>query len=72
MKNPNNEQMIKSLLKDLSPIEVAILRERIVKVFEMTEQAIAENPESFSNRIVHHSLYTLIANKVTKHIGFNK
>ena len=71
MKNTTNEQMIKALLKDLNTMETAILRERIVKIFEMTEEAIKKNPESFDNIITHHSIYNHVANKVYKHIGFN-
>jgi hypothetical protein len=66
-----NEQMIKALLKDLSTIETAILRERIVKIFEITEEAIKENPDSFRNPIIHYSIYNIIGSKVNKHLGFN-
>lgn len=71
MKHQTNEQMIKALLKDLNTMETAILRERIVKIFEMTEEAIKKNPESFRNPIVHHSIYNHVAEKVNKHMGFN-
>lgn len=71
MKHQTNEQMIKALLKDLTTMETAILRERIVKIFEMTEEAIKENPKSFDNFIIHHSIYNHVAEKVTKHMGFN-
>lgn len=71
MKHQTNEQMIKALLKDLNTMETAILRERIVKIFEMTEEAIKTNPESFRNPIVHYSIYNHVAEKVTKHMGFN-
>ncbi len=71
MKTKTNEQMIKALLKDLNTMETAILRERIVKIFEMTEDAIKENPDSFKNPIIHYSIYNHVADKVTKHMGFN-
>jgi hypothetical protein len=71
MKIKTNDQMIKALLKDLSPIEIAILRERIVKIFEMTEEAIKANPEAFQNPIIPSSFYGIVGDKVNKHLGFN-
>lgn len=40
-----NEQSFKSLLKDLHQVELAILRERILKVMELTILDIEENPK---------------------------
>lgn len=68
-----NETMIKSLLNDLSSIETAILRERIVKIMEITTKSIENEPEEWGkNPIIHPSLYLNIAKKVNEHLGFDK
>ena len=72
MKKPlNNEQMLKALLKDLSPMEIAILRERIVCITDITRRSMEENAKAWQNGIVSPYLYEALCDKVEKHIGFN-
>ena len=68
----NNEQMFKAFLKELHPIEVALLRERISKIMDITRRSIKESPEQWSNPIVHPDAYIGLADKFDKHLGFNK
>lgn len=75
MKKPikTNETMLKALFNDLSGIETALLRERIVKIFEITKKSIEESPEEWAkNPIVHPNAYLRLGEKVTEYIGFNK
>ena len=71
IKLKTNETMVKELLKDLNGFELAILRERIVMVMDITKQSIEKNPSQWTNGIVHPSLYMGVYDKVQKHIGFN-
>jgi hypothetical protein len=66
-----NETMVKELLKDLSGFELAMFRERIVMIMDITKQSIENNPSQWENSIVHPSLYLGLYDKVNKHIGFN-
>jgi hypothetical protein len=62
----------KSLLKDASPIELALLRERVLLIMEMTREDINMNPENWNNPIIHSSQYIRLADLVDKHLGFDK
>jgi hypothetical protein len=66
-----NETMIKDLFKDLNGIELALLRERIVMVMDVTKQSIENDPTQWEKSIIHPSLYMGLYDKVQKHIGFN-
>lgn len=66
-----NETMIKDLIKDLNGIELAILRERIVMIMDITKQSIENEPLQWQNSILHPSLYIDLHSKVNEHIGFN-
>ena len=66
-----NETMVKDLLKELSGFELALLRERIVKIMDTTIESIENNPTQWEKSIVHPSMYQELHKKVTKHIGFN-
>ena len=63
-------QKLKSLINDLDPIEGALVQERIIKIFEMTEHDINENPENWDRCLIAPSLYFKINEKVKKHIGY--
>lgn len=63
--------MLKALLKDLSLMEIAILRERIMCINDLTRKSLKNEPEKWSNGIVSPHLYEALCDKVEKHIGFN-
>jgi hypothetical protein len=67
----NNEEMLKELIKKNSPILNAILRERIVKIMEITKNDIEQNPENWKNPIIDVSIYTDLCKNVNNTIGFN-
>jgi len=69
-KERTNETMIKDLIKDLNPLGLAILRERIVKIAEITKEAVEANPEKWDNPIVDHSYYIYVCDKIFEHCGF--
>jgi hypothetical protein len=67
-----NDKAFKALFKEASPIEIALLRERLVLIMEMTRAEVIKNPENWNNPIVHSSAYLRLADLVDKHIGFDK
>lgn len=71
IKDLTNDQMIKNLLKDdLTGFDFMILRERLVKIAEITLQDIKTAPEKYDNFIFNHTYYVNTMNKVLKHCGF--
>ena len=62
-----NEQALKNLIKDLDPILLALLRERIISICEYT----ATNSEEISNSFLHPRLYVELNDVVQKHLGFD-
>lgn len=58
-----NEQCIMSLLKDLHPIEAALLVDRLIVISKLTREAIAEDPASFKTN------YIGLCDKIDKHLN---
>ena len=67
-----NEKAFKNLFNSLHPVELAILRERVLAIMEMTMDDIKENPETWERGIIHPNLMESLSNKVKEHIGFEK
>ena len=63
-KRITNEQAFKKLIKDLDPILLALLRERILSICEYT----ANNSEEISNLFVNPRLYVELNTVVKKHL----
>ena len=70
-KNKTNEQLLRKLISTNSPMENAILRERIIKVMEMTIEDMKENPDTWRKGFIAESLIVALSNNVNKIIGFN-
>lgn len=66
-----NEKAFSKLLKEASPIQLAILRERVLKVMEITDQSIQDNPDAWNNGFIDVSIYKSLSELVNKHLGFN-
>jgi len=64
-----NEQSFKSLLKDLHQVELAILRERILKIMELTIEDIERNSTNWEKAIVQPNLFINLNEKIQKHLG---
>ena len=67
-----NEQSFKSLLKDLHQVELAILRERILKIMELTIEDIEINPTDWEKEIVQPNIFINLNEKIQKHLGRTK
>ncbi len=66
-----NEKAFSKLLKEASPIQLAILRERVLKVMDITNQSIKDNPDAWNNGFIDVNVYKSVSQLVEKHLGFN-
>jgi len=70
-KNKTNDQMFKSLFKDVEgTMYSALLRERIVMIMDMTITDIKNHPEAWDNPFVHPDMYKELAAIVERNLGF--
>jgi hypothetical protein len=67
-----NEQMFKAFFKDINQFEMALLRERMALMMEITRETIVESPEKWPNGFIDPKFYIQLADKFEKHLGFNK
>lgn len=68
-----NDKAIKALVKALdkqNQLGFALLRERILKIMEMTMESIDENPEAWQNPFVHPDMYRSLNEIVQEHLAF--
>lgn len=66
-KEITNEQAFKNLIKDIDPLFLALLRERILTICEHT----ANNSEDIVNSFIQPRLYVELNEIVQKHLGFD-
>ena len=69
-----NDKAIKALVKalDKQPVQLgfALLRERILKIMEITMESIEENPEAWQNPFIHPDMYKCLNRIVQEHLAF--
>lgn len=68
MKRKTNEQKLRSIMKNLHTIEIALLVERIETMMKLTLQDIEEDPSKWDNFFVSHHAYVNMANKVLEEL----
>jgi hypothetical protein len=70
-----NDKMVKNLVKELAEtphsIGLALLRERLMMMVDMTRESIEQNPTAWANGIFHVGMYEDLCNRIEKHCGFN-
>jgi hypothetical protein len=71
-KNKTNEELLRKLIRTNSPMENALLRERIIKVMELTIEDMGKNPDEWRKGFIAESLIVDLSNNVNKIIGFNR
>ena len=73
-KRKTNKQILTALIKDLdnTPYGIgnALLRERLLKIAEITLQDIENNPKEWNNGFVQSGLFIDLCNRINKHCGF--
>ena len=67
MKNPTNEQRLKSLIKENDTYTNALLVERLLLIIEATAKELQKNPESFNTFVTNAGMYQNLVNNVRKH-----
>ncbi len=68
-----NDKAIKALVKALdkqNQLGFALLRERILKIMEITMESIDENPEAWQNPFIHPNVYKSLNEIVQEHLAF--
>lgn len=68
MARKTNDQKLRSLIKTLHPVELALLVERIETMMKLTLQDIEEDPSKWDNWFVSHHAYVNMANKVIEEL----
>ena len=64
--------LIRNLVKDLNPLELTVLRERVLHVCEMTKQDIVLNPKKYERHIISPDLILNCMDKVITGLDFEK
>lgn len=70
IKPETNEDFLLDLIQGLDELELAILRERINTMADITKKQATERPEIFTNPILHAKQYVAWAEKTSKLLGF--
>ena len=75
-KRKTNKQVITALINDLDKtsygVGTALLRERLLKIAEITLNDIKNNSEAWDNGFVNSNLYTDLCERINKHCGFEE
>lgn len=67
-----NDQRLRKIIKELHPVELALLTERIDTMMRLTLDDIKENPTAYDNFIVSHEVYKEMAEKVLAILTIDK
>lgn len=70
-----NEEAIDALIEDLRntphAVGFALLRERLLKISDMTKESIEMNPEEWANPIFSIGMYVDLCSRIDQHLAFN-
>jgi hypothetical protein len=64
--------LIRNLVKELNPLELTVLRERILHICEMTKQDIVMNPKKYERHIISPDLIVNCMNKCISGLEYEK
>ena len=68
-KKPTNESRLKKLIAENPTILNALLLERILKIMEITEEDIKENPQDWERSLIHPSLWHQLNDNVQRNLN---
>lgn len=68
-KRLTNEQLINKMIRDMHPLELIILRERIQEISGITRRHIKRKPADFDGPIFHHTHWLAVCDKIDKHLN---
>lgn len=70
-----NEEAVDALIEDLRntphAVGLALLRERLLTISEITKTSIERNPEAWDNPIFSNGMYLDLCRRIDKHLAFN-
>jgi hypothetical protein len=65
-----NEDHFNALFSELHPLEMALLRERIINMVELNRDSIKEDPGAFRTALTSEHTYLGLMDKIERHLGF--
>jgi len=66
-----NDQLLRAFLKDLTPMQLVILRERIVTISELTRKDIeGENRKQYNSPFYTATDFLILCDKIDQHLDF--
>jgi hypothetical protein len=68
-KQQTNESRLKKLIAENSTILNALLLERILKIMEITEEDIKENPQDWERSLIHPRLWHQLNENVQRNLN---
>lgn len=69
-KGKSSSLLLRKLVGKMSPIETSLLRERIVRICEMSKQDMLMNPDKYKNGIISAGLLEEFYNKCLKELSY--
>jgi len=69
-KGKSSDLLLRKLIGKLSPIEASLLRERIVRICEMSKQDMLMNPDKYKNSIISSNLLDEFYNKCLTQLSY--
>lgn len=74
--NGTNEMTIDALIEDLRntphAVGLALLRERLLTIYDITKRSIKKNPDDWVNPIFPSGLYLDLCKRIDEHLAFNQ
>lgn len=70
VKVKTNEQLFRALFRDLTTVEVAMLRDRVQKIAQITREDInGENRQAYNNFVLSVHDWARLLDKIDNHLG---
>lgn len=69
-KGKSSSLLLRKLIGKLGPVETSLLRERIVRVCEMSKQDMLMNPDKYKNGIISAGLLEEFYNKCLRELSY--
>ena len=70
-----NEEAVDELIEDLRntphTVGLALLRERLLKISDITKESIEKNPDAWANPIFSAGMYLDLCKRIDQHLAFN-
>lgn len=71
-KTLSQKEMFSKMIKDMDPIEIVLLVERIERIMDSTVEDIRKNPKNWDKSFISPNLYINLKEKISKHFNYGK